>query len=481
MALAFGAGLGVMVIELAGARLMAPTFGLSAVPWTAVIGVILAALAGGNWLGGRLADGSRVPLSAVLGLAGLTALVPVFGGAVPGAALARLGFVGGAVAAAVVLFAPSVVALGCVVPYLVRMETGDVSEVGRRAGDVGAAATVGSILGTFLTGFVLLPAFPLPLLLGVTAGLFFVLAAAARVRERRGPHPVVLLAAAAAAGAAGHRVGATLPTDVVAREESVYGSIEVRRRVWPGEGPVLELWQNGGLSSAEYVESGEPAHRYVVAAGWILDPVIERIDSVLVLGGAANSLAVAFERWRPELEIDVVEIDPAVTRLAREHFAFGEMEPGRIRVVHADARRYMETTERRYDLIVVDVYDHLYSVPWTMATREALELMARRLTGDGIVVVNVLAPLAGEGAAFLRRYLATVETVFPRWAVHPVTEDRDPATIQSILVVAARRAGDLPRAGWPRRDVEPRGPPLTDAHAPVEHLLAKGILAEPGW
>jgi hypothetical protein len=140
-ALAFGSGFAVLTIEIAGARLIAPVFGLSAVPWTAVIGVILTALALGSHLGGRLADGQRVPLSALLAVAGLTAALPIVGVGVPWMARDLLGFVAGSVASAVVLFAPSVLCLGAVVPYLVQADTEALGAVGRRAGDMSAAAS----------------------------------------------------------------------------------------------------------------------------------------------------------------------------------------------------------------------------------------------------------------------------------------------------------------------------------------------------
>ena len=198
-ALAFGAGFAVMTIEIAGARVIAPVFGLSAVSWTAVIGVILTALALGRHLGGRLADEGRIPLSLVLATAGATAFGPVLGGGLPWWAAANFGYVLGAVVSAAVLFAPPVLALGTVVPYLVKADTRSLETVGRRAGDLSASATLGSIVGTFATGFLLLPLLPLPMLLGTVAALLFLLAAlsSAVMGEAVRPGPLLLAAALA--------------------------------------------------------------------------------------------------------------------------------------------------------------------------------------------------------------------------------------------------------------------------------------------
>ncbi|HEX9885965.1 MAG TPA: fused MFS/spermidine synthase, partial [Longimicrobiales bacterium] len=391
--LAFGAGFAIMAIEIAGARVMAPVFGLSAVPWTAVIGVILTALAVGNHLGGRLADARIVPLAWILAGAGVTAVIPVLGGPVPGLAQRALGYIPGAVASAVVLFALPILALGMVVPYLIRAGATTVETVGRRAGDVSAAATAGSIVGTFVTGFVLLPTLPLQPLLGALAALLLALAVLAGRLVPPGPPPGALILAAlglaVVGAAAGPRGGGLLAT-----RETVYGSIQVVERMREGA-LVREMIQNGGSSSAEYVDTGFPAHPYARVSGQLFESVIERVDSVLFLGGAALSLPVALVDWQPRLAVDVVELDPAATALAREYFAYGRTERPGIRVFHDDARIHLARTARRYDVIYLDAFDHLVTVPWTLVTREAIEATAARLRPRGMFVANVLSPTDG--------------------------------------------------------------------------------------
>lgn len=470
--LAFASGFAVLTIEIAGARLIAPVFGLSAVPWTAMIGVILAALAVGSHLGGRLADAGRVPLSAVLAAAGATGILPLLGSGVPWAAREAFGFIPGALASALVLFAPSVLCLGAVVPFLIQADTESLGSVGRRAGDVSAAATAGSIAGSFATGFFLLPAFPLPVLLGLTAaGLFLLAGLSGWILGRPAPVEVLVLGAVGT-GALG--ASAARPADdVLFQAQTLYASVQVTDRTWDDGRVVRELWQNGGSSSAEYMDTGDPAHAYVNASGLILEPVIDRVESLLVLGGAALSLPVAFERWRPDLRVDVVEIDPVVTRLAREYFAYGRGDYPGIKVVHEDARLFLRATDRRWDVIYLDVFDHLLSVPWTMVTVEALTEMEAHLAPGGLLVANVLSPLGGPGVGFLQRFQATLAEVFPEVRVYVTDAGADPGVIQNLIVVAGRDAASLPDIAWPQAAPGPAGRPLTDAWAPVEHLQAK--------
>ncbi len=489
-ALAFGSGFAVLAIEIAGARLIAPVFGLSAVPWTAVIGVILAALAVGNHVGGRLADAGTVPLSRILVVAGFTGLLPVVGAGVPWVARSLLGFIPGALASALILFAPPVLCLGAVVPYLVQADTESLETIGRRAGDISAAATAGSIVGSFVTGFLLLPAMPLPLLLGLTAGALFVMAfAASRVLGEKGPSGGVM--AAVLIGPVFGFVASGTPPDTLLAEQTLHTSVRVTERTWADGSRVRELWQNGGSSSAEYVPTGEPAHAYARASLEILQPLLDDMDRGLVLGGAALTLPVALVDGTEGLRVDVVELDPEVTRLAEAFFAYGRSPRPAIHVVHEDGRIFLRTPGRylgdvdgsdpRYDLVYLDVFDHLLTVPWTMVTREALTDMAALLDDDGVFMANVLSPLEGEGRVFLQRLLATLESVFGEVRIYRADPSLDAGATQNLVVVATVEPAVLPAWERPQTVVPSQGRPFTDAWAPVEYLQAKVFLEGLRW
>jgi predicted membrane-bound spermidine synthase len=479
--LAFASGFFVLTIEIAGARLIAPVYGLSAVPWTAVIGVILAALAVGSHLGGRLADGGRVPLAAVLTVAGLAAGLPLLGGPVPWLARQGLGFIGGAVATSAVLFAPAVLCLGAVVPYLVRADTESLGSIGRRAGDVSAATTAGSIAGSFVTGFLLLPAFPLPVLMGLTAAALLLLAALSGwILRADAPTPVLGLGAVVLAGL-GLAAGRPAP-EVLFRTQTLHASVQVTERVWADGRRVRELWQNGGSSSAEYVDTGRPAHRYALLSLDLLGPRLPRLERMLVLGGAALTLPVALVRAAPGLEVDVVEIDPVVTELARSYFAFGESPRPGISVVHDDARAFLRRSGEVWDVVYLDVFDHFLTVPWTLVTREALRSMEARLAPDGLLMANVLTPLEGPGAGFLDRLLATAGEVFGAVRAYPADPEVAPGAVQNVVVVAARRGAELPSdPPVPALEWGGQGPPLTDDWAPVEYLQGRLFLEGVRW
>src|SRR5262245_42163895 len=164
---AFLSGAGVLVIEMTAPRALAPFFGQSQFVWTNVIGLILLALAAGNYVGGWLADRTASP--AWLGALLLAAAALVAGSAfLPGPVARALlprelpleaaypFLFKGSFVATLVCFAPPVFLLGAVPPFLVRCATARIEEIGRRAGGLYAASTMGSILGAFGTSYVLL-------------------------------------------------------------------------------------------------------------------------------------------------------------------------------------------------------------------------------------------------------------------------------------------------------------------------------------
>jgi spermidine synthase len=257
--------------------------------------------------------------------------------------------------------------------------------------------------------------------------------------------------------------------------------VRVTEGEWADGRLVREMFQNGGSSSAEYVDTGASAHGYVTVSLDVLEPVIDDVESVLVLGGAALTLPVQLTRRRPGLDVTVVEIDPVVTELAALYFSYGSQRYPNIDVVHDDARVYLRATDARFDVVYLDVFDHLLTVPWTMVTEEALADMASHLAPDGLFMANVLSPLAGPGVGFLERFRATLDRAFAEHRVYLAETGTDLFVTQNLIVVASTRPGVIPPSARGQAPVQPAGRPLTDAWAPVEYLQAKVFLRGLGW
>ncbi len=487
----FASGILVMILEMVGARLMAPYLGTSTIVWTALIGMILTFLAIGAWLGGRLADRrlSSRTLSAVLAGAGggtaLTALIhPLFGirlmEACPNLYL-------GAVAASILYFTLPALLFGMVPPYVVRLRLADPASYGATVGRLYALSTAGSIVGTFLGGFVLVSWFrSTEILWGVAAaaGLLSLLAAA-----RKNPPGLLLLLSGLGAAYAMHsyedwqiRQG-TLPT-----LETPYNTIKILEGI-SDDGRRVRLMRTdpGKFQSGMYLD--DPGALYLhytryYALGPALHPGAER---VLMLGGGGYSVPkwlLAGGGGLTKLRLDVVELDPGMTRLARSHF--GLPEDPRLHILHEDARRFLNTNTQHYDLIFIDVFNSFYSIPFQMGTVEAAREMRRALAPGGMLMMNVISAFDGQDSALFQSILGAVRSAFPETHCFAVTSRDNLQEVQNLMILALpEKRPDLAAAFAVRdtrlpasiqnmlrtritREPDRKFPPLTDEFAPVE-------------
>ena len=470
----FAAGVGSLATEIAASRLLAPYFGNSTIVWANVIGLILASLSLGYWLGGRFAD--RRPSPRALGVlvvaaACLIAVIPFVARplldlSVEGLDRVSAGAAIGSFFGVLVLFVPPVVLLGMVAPFAIRLALTDVASAGTVAGRLYAVSTIGSLLGTFLSALVLIPAIGTQRTLLAAATLI-----GAGGALLLGTRWLVLAAALAALllippGAVKAQAG------LLYEDESRYQFIQVVER----DG-VRRLYLDEGLAThsvwrRDTVLTGGVWDTYLAVA--TLPP---RLQRVVMLGNAAGTAARAFARFYPGVRIDGVELDPAVSAAGRRFFEMGKT-PG-LEVHDLDARAYLRRTDRRYDLIIVDAYRPPY-VPFYLATREFFELVRDHLNPGGVVALNVATTpddhrLAEEIAGTLA-------------AVIPATSAWQPLRFNRIVIARKRPVrgrqrfhtgvvtpltNDLARH---LRPVRPSDDPWTDDRAPVEWITDRMIV-----
>jgi spermidine synthase len=482
-ALVFGAGIGALATEITASRLLAPYFGSSTIVWANLIGIVLAALALGYWLGGRLAD--RRPDASLLGLIVLAGAVfvaaipfvaePFLDLTVEGLDDASAGAVIGSFVAVLLLFAPPVVLLGMVSPFAIRLAVSSIETAGAVAGRLYALSTAGSLLGTFLPALVLIPAIG-------TQRTFLVVAALLAVSSCFLLGARYLVVAAALAALIVLPPGAVKAQEGLLHEETSYHQyIQVveredgRRLLYLNEGvAVHSVWRPGGT-----VLTGGVWDAFLA-----LPPLLGRpLERVAILGNAAGTTARALGVYYPDADIDGVELDPAVSRVGRRYF--GLEDNPRLTVHDADARPFLRRTDHRYDLIVVDAYHQPY-VPFYLATREFFSLVRERLAPGGIVALNVAA--VPDDKRLVRAIGRTLGAELPQvleW----------PALRFNTILVGLREplaSGELGRrlASGPAelaplrellsRDVRPltaSGRAWTDDRAPVEWLTDRMIIS----
>ena len=479
-ALVFFAGAGSLATEISAARLLAPYYGASTVVWANVIGLVLASLSLGYWLGGRLADRRpepRVLGGIVIGAAVLIAVVtflarPLLEISVEGLDELSAGAVIGSFFAVLLLFAPPVTLLGMVAPFAIRLAISEVRDAGSVAGRLYALSTIGSLLGTFASALLTIPLIGTQRTLLGSAVLLAL--AGGLLLGRRWLLVAVLLAALLAVPP-----GAIKPQrGLVFEDESLYQYIQVverddARRLYLNEGiAVHSVWRRD-----ELLTGGVWDTFLAVASLLGREP-----RDVAILGNAGGTTARAMSRFFPKTRVDGVELDGAVSAAGRRYF--GLEDNPRLEVHTADARPFLRRSDRRYDLIVVDAYRPPY-VPFYLATREFFELARSRLKPGGAIALNVATvPSDHRLADAIARTLRSEVPQVVRWQplrFNQIVVGLDRGVPLEMLRRRARAApgevgvlGGLLASGL--REDDSRHDPWTDDRAPVEWITDRMIV-----
>ena len=428
--IAFLSGAVVLVLEIIGARILAPYLGTAYFVWVNIIGVILGALSLGYWLGGILADRNQRMLPFIF-LAGassvgliipLHALLPHFG---------SLGTRAGSLIASLMLFAPSGIILGTVSPYIIKLASHDLARLGKTSGGIFASSTMGSIAGTFVTGFLLLPVFTLPQIL---YGLIFTLCALAIISGGwRNKTALIVVAALTAGTILAGSVPPHASKQIVFEKNSQYYNIRVHEERRTDGKTVRTLLLDGSTQSARFVaEEGMP-YRYIELSAQLIDALKPLPRSALAIGGGGYSIPAHIKKRSWASEVTVVEIDPEVTRTAERFFLDGHNLG--ITTLNEDGRVFLNRNTEQYDITYTDAYSGAFAVPAHMATREAFYKIRDSLAAEGVAIFNIASALEGKNSALFRSLWKTFGSVFAQKVVF-ATNPLNPEQPQNIIVAA---------------------------------------------
>lgn len=417
VATSFLCGALVMTLEILGSRVIGPLFGASLFVWTSLIAVTLLSLAVGYALGGRLADrsdGSPDLLYGLIALSGVATLaLPFMRGAVLEACV-PLGIRLGAFTSALVLFAPPLLLLGMVSPFIVRLAARELRSLGWTVGLFAALSTGGSVAGTIATGFFLIPRFGVTRIFTASGLILLVLAAGWFGVARRRlaavllllPLPMLLREEALVSKVQDNGTSAT----VVVRRESAYGELKVIDYGY-GESHTRELMIDGLVQGGIDLRSGLSIYEYSYFMSQLARAKNPTGTRALAIGLGAGIVPKWFEERG--VRSDVVEIDPEIVRIAREQFAFHASG-----VIHVeDARASLSRLDGQWDYVLLDVFGG-DTTPGHLLSREALALVEPRLAPGGVLAANLITELAPKPWV-LASVVRTMRTVFDVVEIHP--------------------------------------------------------------
>jgi spermidine synthase len=486
-----------LVIELVAGRIMAPYVGVSLYTWTSIIGVVLAGISIGAYVGGLLAD--RFPSSSTLGwllfLSGLGAfsispLINLIGAAqFQTSLMMRI-----VIITTAIFFVPSCL-LGMISPVVVKLTLDNLNRTGNIVGKIYAFSTLGSIIGTFATGFYLIQLMGTRKLL-FTVGAILIVSAlifgGAFIRRKKG---AIIAMAMIPLIWVTYTYGSRAPIDrtTYIYKESDYFTIQVKKHP-PREGsePVEALVLDHLVHSLnnvrdpmyldyEYLRIYEEVVRWHAGASG-------RPFKSLFIGGGGYTFPRFLEARYPGAGVDVVEIDPEVTKTARLYL--GVPDDTRIKSYNEDGRWFVMNCREKasYDFIFGDAFNDI-SIPYHLTTVEFNRMCAELLKPDGILMTNIIDSF--EKGLFMPAYIRTLEEVFGKGKVHILTISPERKGISTCVIVASRK--DLDLADFARVATEGKkkmssnvfsGPSLqqylqdhpsfvlTDDYVPVDNLTA---------
>ena len=428
-----------MGLELIAARVLSPYVGSSNVVWTSIIGIILVSMSLGYWLGGKKADkeaSGNILSRLLLGSALFTSIIPLletivvkeFAGIVSNLIVA-------AILCAIIVFSIPSFILAMISPFAVKMKSMQETEIGSLSGRISSLSTIGSITGTFLMGFVLIPNIGVTNInIGITI-LLVVMSILARddINKKYILSTISLVVVMIILMFIGKWVFKLANPEILVDTDSQYSRIWVKQ-VNTTKTTYKTLQVDTGLESYIDTETGEMGAMYLRYYD-LFEYLNKDAKSTLMIGGAAYTYPIHYLQKYQDKTIDVVEIDEKMTQIAEEQFGLNTKDE-RLKIYTQDGRSYLNYSENKYDTILIDAFKGL-NAPFELTTYEALIHAKNMLNDNGIVLTNIISSLEGEDADFIKYEYATYKAVFDDVKIFQV-QDRDYTESQNLILVGIK-------------------------------------------
>lgn len=487
--LVFFTGLLGMVCELAGARLLIPFYGDSTVVWSCIISTFMAGVSVGYLYGGILADrnNSAVRLSHWLtGVACFSAftlflnpIVCIFAKKfIPNEHLSAL-------SVSFILFMPSSIVLGMIFPYVVKTAVRKKEIVASSVGKITALSTIGSIAGTLLAGFWLIPH------IGTTRILYSMPLALICIAIYLAPNSMLYTRLFFLAVIVRISI---FPTDsslsiALARDDlksidSQYSRYLIYNSRHNNRPTVNFSNDPSFVQSSKYLDAPDEVVEGTYAEYFDLGGYFhkEAADNVLMLGAGGFVYPEKYAREHPDSQIDVVELDPAVVSIAEDYFGYSS--PKNISLSIGDARQFIENSKgKQYDVVFLDVFSSNAIIPFHLTTDEFFTSLSKVMSEDGTLLFNVVSAVDGGNSRLFQSIMTTLKNSFPNLYVFPIEKLTEGLPVQNIIIVAEKQKHrqEVELTGNQKMDKLLRshnpdgfgtGFILTDDFAPVQYMVS---------
>lgn len=485
-----------MIIEIVAVRALSPHYGNTIFTVSSVISVILAALSIGYYAGGKLADKhpSLQWFFGIILVSGLAVLAIHFLSIITLPILSfLLPLTSGPLVSSLLLFFVPALLLGTLSPYAVKLQSVIVPEqgVGSVSGKIFFWSTLGSITGSLLAGFALIPNLGIDYIFISTGVVLFLLGfiplAVLGFNKKRLVKSALIVFFLVSINL---YFTQQLKSYFIYSEDKIYEKISIYDSTQENR-PIRSLRQDRNASSAVFLDSDDPTDLvYEYSKYYSLYKIFKPdVQNALVIGGGAYSIPKVLLAELPEAKIDVVEIEPSLFNLAKQYF---KLKDNLNLSNHTeDGRRFLKEADKKYDLIFGDAYQSLFSIPNHLTTREFFTIAKENLSDGGVIIINFIGDLSRQRQSLTFAEIKTFQSVFPNSYFFAVESPKS-TNVQNMIFVGHNSNKkinlDSPSIlqnpnpiisqlktktiNLERYDLSPY-PILTDNYSPVEYLTAK--------
>ena len=259
--------------------------------------------------------------------------------------------------------------------------------------------------------------------------------------------------------------------------DTEYGRIIIENGEYDGD-KVRYYKQSGAYSSATYLDEDKKydlVYPYLKKYDLMFD--FTDIKDVAMIGGAAYQYPKYYISHFPDKTMDVIEIDPESTRIAKEYFYLEDLisdynleETNRLGLYNEDGRVFLDSTDKKYDAVLNDAFSGEVPVG-TLATTEAAQIIKNSLNNGGVYISNVLGAIKGEKGKFMRAEIKTLQKVFKHVYVVNVRENIKDDSYSNRMVIATDK-DDFKPENVVKVEIKDSDIVLTDDYCPIDSLVS---------
>lgn len=484
----FICGAVVMTLEIIGTRILSPYLGSTLDVWTSIIGINLLSLSLGYLWGGKLADkkANHQTLSLLVFLSSFFTILTFITRKYYLTQISNIGDIRiQSLIASLIMFFPVNFLLGSVSPYIVRLKLKKIDHSGTVVGKLYAVSTLGSIVGTFIAGFVLISYLSINQIIYLCSIILLINSLVLGFIYKTNIFIMIIIFPIF--------FGASLlvknekEKGEVLNIETTYSNLIVLDKLDKQNTdtiiPIRYLINNLSMNHSA-VNLNNPEDLVFIYTKYfrLAEHFKHRLEDVLLIGAGAYSYPKYFLKNFPDGKIDTVEIDPKMTEIAKKYF-FLRDDP-RLTIYHQDGRVYLNKNKKKYDAIFMDAYNTI-TPPYYLTTKETVEEIFDSLQDKGVILTNIITSLDGPSSEFLKAEYKTYISVFPQvYVFNTSSMDYSSKLRRNIILVGIK---DNSKVSFQNNDeslqkylnnritlnMDQDVPILTDNFAPVENMFVR--------